>query len=128
MKPFGKFVYHNFPSNQPRILFRSWWKPIFGKIMETPDLVIPTHEREIDDAFVKSSYASATRFLSENCNYIFEGPKESTESLLISMWPKRVRQKDIAKLGEGEAQAGDEGGDYKGQIIDPAPTLSCPKG
>ena len=39
-----------------------------------------------------------TRFLRENYNYIFEGPEESTESLLISMWSKKVRRKGIAKL------------------------------
>jgi hypothetical protein len=98
IKPSRKFVYRDFPSNQPRTLFRSEWKPIFGKILETPGLVIPTHEREIDDAFVKRSYTSATRFLRENYNYIFEGPEESTESLLISMWSKKVRRKDTAKL------------------------------
>ena len=66
--------------------------------MEAPGLVIPTHEREIDNAFVKSSYASTTRFLRENCKYMFEGPEESTERLLISMWSKKICRKDIAKL------------------------------
>ena len=68
IKPFRKFFYCDFPSNQPRTLFRSEWKPIFGKIMEAPGLVIPTHERKINDTFVGSSYASATRFLRENYN------------------------------------------------------------
>ena len=56
------------------------------------------HERKIDDAFVESSYASTMRFLRENYNYMFEEPEESTENLLISMWPNKVRRKDITKL------------------------------
>jgi len=67
-----------------RTLFRSEWKPIFGKTMKTSGLVIPMHERKIDNAFVESSYASATRFLHENYSYIFEGPEGSTKSLLIN--------------------------------------------
>ena len=51
--------------------------------METPGLAIPTHKPKIDGAFVKSSYASATRFLHKNYNCMSEGPEESTKSLLI---------------------------------------------
>ena len=66
--------------------------------MEAPGLVIPTPERGIDDAFVKSSYPSVIRFLRENCNYMFEGPTESTKSSLLRLWSKKVCRKDIAKL------------------------------
>ena len=99
IKSFRKFVYRNFPINQQRTLFRSEWKPIFGKTMETPGLVIPTHERKIDDAFIKSSYVSATRFLCENYSYTFEGPEGSTESSLISTWLKRIHQNEVLKHG-----------------------------
>ena len=61
-------------------------------MMKTSGLVIPMHERKIGDTFVESSYVSATRFLHENCSYIFEGPKGSTESLLISSWLKKVHR------------------------------------
>ena len=74
IKQFWKFIYCNFPSNQLRTLFRSKRKPIFGKIMETPGLVIPMHKRKIDNAFVESSYVSATGFLCENYSYMFGGP------------------------------------------------------
>ena len=49
--------------------------------METPGLVIPMHERKIDNAFLKSSYTSVTRFLRENYSYIFQGPEGRTKSL-----------------------------------------------
>ena len=67
--------------------------------METPGIVIPTHEREIDNTFVKSSSASGMRFLRENYSYIFEGPEGSTESFLISTWPKKVHWSVVRKHG-----------------------------
>ena len=45
---------------------------------------------EIDDAFVQSSYASTTRSLCNDYNYIFEKPEESTKNLLTGMWSKKV--------------------------------------
>ena len=77
IKPFQKYMHGSFPSNQLRTLFRSEWKPIFEKMMETPGLVIPTHERKIEDAFVESSYTSATRFLRANYSYILRDPREA---------------------------------------------------
>ena len=56
-----------------------------------------THEREIDDAFVKRSYVSATRFLRRNYSYMLRGPKGSTASLLISTWSKTVRRSEVLK-------------------------------
>ena len=67
--------------------------------MKTSSPVIPMHERDIDGAFVESSYASATRFLHENYSLNFEGPKGSTESLLIYMWLKQVHRSEVLKHG-----------------------------
>ena len=66
IKPFRKFVSRDFPNSQLRTVFNTEWKTIFSKMMETPGLVIPTHEHNIDEAFVESSYASTTWFLREN--------------------------------------------------------------
>jgi hypothetical protein len=57
------------------------------------------HERKIGDTFVKSSYASAARFLHENHSCIFEGPKGSTKSLLFNPWSKQVGRSEVLKHG-----------------------------
>ena len=67
--------------------------------MKTSGLVIPMHERKIGDTFVESSYASATRFLQENCSYIFEGPEGSTKRLLFNPWSKQVGRSEVLKHG-----------------------------
>ena len=53
-------------------------------MIETPGLVISMHKGKIDDASTESSYVSTTRFLRKNYSYMFDGPKGSTESLLLS--------------------------------------------
>jgi len=57
------------------------------------------HERKIGDTFVKSSYASAARFLHENHSCIFEGPKGSIKSLLFNPWSKQVGRSEVLKHG-----------------------------
>ena len=72
---------------------------------ETPGLVIPAQEHDIDDAFVESSYASATRYLRENYSYIFQGPEGSTEGFLIGTWSRKVRRSEVLKHGTPEDKA-----------------------
>ena len=67
--------------------------------MEILGLDIPTKKREIADAFVKSSYASVTRFLRENYSYKFTGPEGSTNNLLIGTWSKQVRRSEVLNHG-----------------------------
>ena len=102
IKPFRQFVSRDFPNRRLRITFSNEWKTIFGKMMETPGLVIPTHEHNIDDAFVENSYAGATEFLRENYSYIFEGPEGSSEGLLIGTWSKKIRRSMVLKHGTSE--------------------------
>ena len=88
----------DFLSNQLRTLFKNDLKIIFGKIMETPGLIICSYD-EIGDVFVQNSYASAIRLLRKNYNYIFEGPVGSTENLPIVTWSKKVGQSEVLKHG-----------------------------
>ena len=105
IKPYRKFIQRDFPNDQLKNIFRLEWKTIFEKMTETPGLVIPAHEHEIDDAFVESSYASATRYLRENYSYIFQGPAGSTESFLIGTWSRKVRRSEVLKHGTPEDKA-----------------------
>ena len=54
INPFRRFILRDFPSSQLRTVFNTKWKTIFSKMVETLGLVIPTHERNIDEAFVEN--------------------------------------------------------------------------
>ena len=62
IKPYRFFVSREFPSKQPQTSYRYEWQPIFREMMKTPGLIIPKVVNNVDNAFVNSSYASATAF------------------------------------------------------------------
>ena len=70
-KTISKLFSCDLPSNQLKIILWTERKTIFEKMTKIPGLVIPAHEHEIDNTFIESSYASATRFLRKNYSYIF---------------------------------------------------------
>ena len=102
IKPYRKFVSRELPSKKLQERYRYEWQPIFREMMKTPGLVIPKDVRDVDDAFVERSYASATAFLRDKYSFIFAGPDGSTENLLIGTWSKKVRWSYVVKHGTPE--------------------------
>ena len=99
IKPYRHFVRRNFPSKKLKDEYRFEWQPVFREMMKAPGLVIPKDPRDVDDAFVESSYAVATAFLREKYSFIFAGPDGSTENLLIGTWSKKVRRSFVPMHG-----------------------------
>ena len=81
-----------------------YWRPIYEKMMETPQLKLPKDPELIDDDLVKTSYDEATKFLASQFSFLFE--KENS-TWTISTWSRKIGRSfvfahgnaaDIAKL------------------------------
>ena len=102
IKPYRKLIGRDLPSKALSNQLRSEWRPIFCKMMETPGLEIPTHEREITEEFLESSYALATDYLRSCASYIFKVPPAIVADYTVGTWSKKVKRSFIKKFGTQE--------------------------
>ena len=76
IKPYRKFTGHDIHSTRLKNQHKLTWKPIFTTMMLAPGVSIPSNQEDIDEAFVKSSYAIATEHLKSRFSYIFSDPMQ----------------------------------------------------
>jgi hypothetical protein len=98
IKPFHKLITDCLPESEQNV-YGSTWKPIFKLMEQTPDLVIPSDLKEIDDDFINKSFDEATKFLQQRVSYIWELPNRNLLNWTISTWSKHVSHGFIFKLG-----------------------------
>ncbi len=71
-------------------------KPIFNKMMEAPDNIVP---HEITEEYVLSSYTRGTLFLKENYSYIFTRSSDVLSKYTIGTWSKKIKPSEVRKNG-----------------------------
>ena len=106
VKPYRKLTVRDLHStrlnNQPKLT----WKPIFTTFMLAPGVSIPSNQEDIDEAFVKSSYAIATEHLNSHFSCIFAGPHSGlVANYTIGTWSKKVQTSQVMKHGTEEDKA-----------------------
>ena len=69
-------------------------------MMLAPGVSIPSNQEDIDEAFVKSSYAIATEHLKSHFSCIFAGPHSGLVAhYTIGTWSKKVQRAQVMKHG-----------------------------
>ncbi|KAL7537408.1 hypothetical protein ACHAWF_013067, partial [Thalassiosira exigua] len=99
IKPYRKFTSRELHSKQLKDIYRMQWKPILLKMMEAPELVIPSRLEQIDEAFVQSSYAIATEYLKSCYSFIFKVPEATLANYKISTWSFKIKHNHVRKHG-----------------------------
>ena len=75
-------------------------------MMLAPGVSIPSNQEDIDEAFVKSSYAISTEHLKSRFSYIFSGPHAGlVANYTIVTWSKKVQRARVTKHGTEEDKA-----------------------
>jgi hypothetical protein len=89
-----------------RAEFDTKWKPIFSKMLETPDLIIPLDVSEINDAFVEHSFSIGTEYLERTVSYIWHhvSNKAKLSSYSIGTRSRKIqhRHSEVLKPGSPE--------------------------
>ena len=80
-------------------VFNNEWKPIYTKMMQTPGLTIPTRLEDIDEAFVRTSYVTATDYLKSCFSYIFEKDAGIVNAYTLGTWSFKIKHSEVKKHG-----------------------------
>lgn len=99
IKPYRKLKGCDLHSKQLQDEHKLNWKPIFSKMMEAPGLNIPKDVKDIDEAFVESSYALATEYLKSCFSYIFKSPDGLINSYTLGTWSYKIKRSVVLKMG-----------------------------
>ena len=75
-------------------------------MMLAPGVSIPSNQEDIDEAFVKSSYAISTEHLKSHLSYILAGPHAGlVANYTIGTWSKKVQRAQVMNHGTEEDKA-----------------------
>jgi len=102
IKPYRTFRSADLHSEKLRNQFKNEWKPIFTKMMEAPGLEIPTELKDIDEAFVQSSFEIATEYLKSCFSYIFKASEKTINSYRLGTWSLKIKYNQVKKHGTAE--------------------------
>ena len=94
LKPFRKIKGIDLRADT-RSVFDLEWKPIFNKMMEAPDNIVP---HEITEEYVLSSYTRGTLFLKENYSYIFTRSSDVLSKYTIGTWSKKIKPSEVRRM------------------------------
>ena len=104
IRPFRFLENKDFESNRNKDDFKMYWRPIYEKMMEAPQLKLTKDPELITDDLLKESYNHATKYLMSQFSFLFE--KENS-IWTISTWSRKIGRSfvlthvnvsDIAKL------------------------------
>ena len=102
IKPYRYLKGCDLHSKHLQDMFKLNWKPIFSKMMEAPGLNIPNNVKDIDEAFVTSSYALATEYLKSCFSYIFKSTDGLINSYALGTWSYKIKRSVVLKNGTAE--------------------------
>ena len=98
LPPFRQLTGIDFTAENRTILHNEW-RPIFLKMMETPDLVIP---EQVSEQFISESFERATQHLKDNFSYIFAKPRDILADYKLGTWSKKIKRSEVMKHGTEE--------------------------
>lgn len=104
VKPYRKLVGKDIPSKAQQNIFKNEWKPIFSKMMEAPELVVPSHDNITEDV-VRDTYEVASNFLRTQYEYIFAKPDGVTEAYTLGTWSFKIKPSEVIKHGTNTDKA-----------------------
>jgi len=85
--------------------FQLHWRPIFSMMEQAPGLIVRQDIRNVDAAYLTTSFVTAKVYLKTRVSYVFMNRRANPDGWEISTWSRMVQRSSIMKHGTDDDKA-----------------------